>query len=266
MVRGTAALALLTAVLALSCADSPADPEAPDDGNQGPTARISHPTDGAAFIAGDPIVFEGTADDPEDGALDGRFLGWTSSRDGRFGIGRALAASDLSTGQHRITLTATDSDGATAEDEISVVVAENRSPSVTIAAPATGSVYVEGDVIRLEGSASDPEDGSLAGESLVWRSSQVGHIGTGESVELSQPSVGYHRIVLFAVDSRGACGWDDIFLEVEAAGAVTFAGHSVKLAVTPRRSGPSWSSSVSPGSLVLFQPCVDLDDVSFRIP
>lgn len=223
MDRRTTAAALLVAALALSCADSPADPDDSGDTNLAPTAEITSPADGSALTLGDPVQFEGSADDPEDGPLDGPFLDWTSSLDGRFGIGRSVTVSDLTLGEHRVTLTATDSDGATAEDEISLAVAFNREPSVAITAPATGSVHADGDVIRFEGTATDPEDGPLSGESLGWRSSQDGTFGSGESVELTQPSVGFHRIVLFAVDSHDACGWDDIFVEVKAAGAVALA-------------------------------------------
>src|SRR6185369_15721761 len=52
--------------------------------NQPPTATISAPLNNASFTQGAPVSFAGTGQDPEDGALTGGSLVWTSSINGQF--------------------------------------------------------------------------------------------------------------------------------------------------------------------------------------
>jgi hypothetical protein len=80
--------------------------------NQSPTATISSPT-GTFFNEGENIIFSGTGTDVEDGELNDGALTWTSSIDGPIGTGPTLITSVLTPGDHDITLTATDSIGAT---------------------------------------------------------------------------------------------------------------------------------------------------------
>jgi hypothetical protein len=93
-----------------------------NDVNNSPTADISSPTDGSDYDEGDTIIFSGTGDDPEDGPLTGGSLVWTSSRDGQVGTGTYFTRDNLSGGTHTVTLTATDSQGATGTDSVSVTV------------------------------------------------------------------------------------------------------------------------------------------------
>lgn len=90
--------------------------------NAAPTATITSPADGATFTEGEPVTFEGSASDPEDGALTGASLVWTSDRDGELGTGTSVTTSSLSVGTHAVTLTATDGDGATGTASVTVVV------------------------------------------------------------------------------------------------------------------------------------------------
>lgn len=100
-------------------------------GNQAPTAEITAPADSAEFFDTELITFTGTGTDAEDGALTGASLAWNSDRDGPLGTGEELAdvdASTVSLGAHVITLTATDSEGATGVDSITITI---RVPSFT---------------------------------------------------------------------------------------------------------------------------------------
>jgi hypothetical protein len=92
--------------------------------NAHPTVHITAPTDGGAFALGETVAFDGNATDPEDGALTGGALVWTSSREtgGEIGTGESFARDDLRAGTHRIVLTATDRDGATGADTVEITV------------------------------------------------------------------------------------------------------------------------------------------------
>jgi len=98
----------------------------PEPVNQNPTAMISSPTS-TSFNEGENIIFSGTGSDVEDGQLNDSALLWTSSIDGPIGTGPTLITSVLSPGDHDITLTATDSIGAThTTDPLSVRVEPTR--------------------------------------------------------------------------------------------------------------------------------------------
>jgi len=90
--------------------------------NQAPTVSITAPTNGAEALQGSSLAFAGSGNDPEDGALTGASLVWTSDRDGQIGTGSSFSTNGLSLGVHTITLTGTDSQGATATATVSVNV------------------------------------------------------------------------------------------------------------------------------------------------
>ena len=178
----------------------------PVEPNASPSAQINSPTGGSEFVEGDAVTFRGSASDPEDGTLSGSSLVWTSTQDGELGTGTLLSRSDLSVGAHTIALKATDSDGSTGTAQVSITIAANQPPVVTISTPADGAVYVDGDEVTLTGSATDPEDGTLSGSSLVWSSSRHGDLGTGTALSRSDLSVGDHTITLTATDTKGSEG------------------------------------------------------------
>ena len=179
--------------------------EAPSNTN--PTASINIPDDVFNYLSTDTIDFVGTGSDAEDGSLSGSSLVWTSSRDGQIGVGPSISAL-LSGGVHLITFTATDSDGATGTDSISVTVNtpnQNASPEASINTPDDDFDYFTNETINFTGTGSDPEDGNLTNSSLVWSSSLTGHIGTGTSQDISL-GAGSHTITLIATDSQGTAG------------------------------------------------------------
>ncbi len=72
----------------------------------------------------------------------------------------------------------------------------NRSPVVAMAGTGLGAAagaMMEGQSLRLQASADDPEDGDLTG-GLTWWSSRDGLVGTGASFDASKLSPGRHRI------------------------------------------------------------------------
>lgn len=88
-----------------------------------PMADIFHPGDMETRDAGLPIPFIGSATDAEDGDLTGASLVWASDIGGQIGTGTMFDA-PLSAGTHVITLTATDSDGNTGTDSLTLFIVQ----------------------------------------------------------------------------------------------------------------------------------------------
>ncbi len=98
-------------------------------GNHPPLVTIDSPFTGSSFAQGDEVELEGSALDPEDGALGGASLSWVSDLDGALGTGPSLTTTALSLGTHGIRLTATDSGGASGSADVHVRIA--ASPGST---------------------------------------------------------------------------------------------------------------------------------------
>lgn len=96
-----------------------------------------------------------------------------------------------------------------------IAQSENQAPTVTISAPADGATFTHGEDVAFEGTASDPEDGALTGDALVWT---IGgqEIGTGVSFSTDALDVGAHTVTLTATDAHGASGSAQIDLTIEA--------------------------------------------------
>jgi PKD repeat protein len=173
--------------------------------NQPPSANIASPANNISVLLGTRITFSGNGTDPEDGTLSGSSLTWTSSINGVIGTGTSFSTSALAAGSHVITLTAKDSQGATASSSVVVTVAlPNQPPAASIASPSNGTSVVLGTNVTFNGSGTDPEDGTLGGTSLTWTSSINGVIGTGTSFSTSALAAGAHTVTLTVKDSQGA--------------------------------------------------------------
>ena len=206
-----------------------------------PIVEISTPQDGDRFGEGRTVVLSGGASDQQDGMLSESSLEWTSSLRGALGTGEELRWSSFAVGEHVITLTATDSDGNTAQASVLITIVANQGPSVAILTPADGAPLTEGDPIEFRGSASDPEDGSLFGAALVWTSDLDGPLATDEYFVTSELSVGTHVVTLAATDRGGVTVTASITIEIAPNAAPT-------VAIT----SPSEGASLTVGDLVTF--------------
>ena len=94
----------------------------------------------------------------------------------------------------------------------------NQAPLVSILSPGDRWFY-PGEIITFEATAVDPEDGPLAGPSLVWEDSNLGVIGTGESFQRSDLPNGGLSLVVTATDSQGDQGRAYATVRISANGA-----------------------------------------------
>jgi len=90
----------------------------------------------------------------------------------------------------------------------------NKAPTVVITSPSTGHLFETTDNISFTGSATNDEDGSLTGASLVWTSDIDGQLGTGGSINATL-SAGPHKITLTATDSQKSQGSSEISVMIE---------------------------------------------------
>jgi glucose/arabinose dehydrogenase len=71
-------------------------------------------------------------------------------------------------GTYTATLRVRDDGGAVSDPAQVRIDAGNRAPALTIESPSAGMLFRVGQQIILSGSATDPEDGQLAGSSFSW--------------------------------------------------------------------------------------------------
>jgi chitinase len=87
---------------------------------QNPVAAIYHPGTGETrYVSDGAVPFSGVGNDPQDGALTGASLVWTSNIDGQIGTGETFNKV-LTAGAQVITLTVTDSNNNTGTDSITL--------------------------------------------------------------------------------------------------------------------------------------------------
>jgi hypothetical protein len=152
-----------------------------------PTLTVVEPADGAVFFPNQPISFSATAYDLEDGELAGAAITWASDQpDGDLGSGNQLVLANLSTGVHNITVTATDSDGASVSVLRTITIADATTPLSSTLAVAPDGISVIADFAdsaqTLSVSTSSVGDGGELNWSAQSNADWVRiRVGAGES-------------------------------------------------------------------------------------
>ncbi len=90
-----------------------------------PSVDIISPVDGATYYVGDNILFDALITD--DGTISS--ILWNSDLDGNLASVQSFNSSDLSRGEHRITLYVTDDDGLTSVDQVTIRIMSPEEPS-----------------------------------------------------------------------------------------------------------------------------------------
>jgi hypothetical protein len=139
--------------------------------NTAPTVTIGSPAVNGTANQGDPVPFQATAQDNEDGNVAASLV-WTSSLDGEIGTGPSFSRYDLRVGTHTITATATDSDSVTSSatrtikifapaavlvgaGDIADCSEQGDEATAKILDSTPGTVFTVGDNVYPNGTASE---------------------------------------------------------------------------------------------------------------
>ncbi|HEV3095229.1 MAG TPA: hypothetical protein VGY30_12060 [Solirubrobacteraceae bacterium] len=179
-----------------------------------PQVAIQSPAPSSAWGTDQSIPFAGGAFDACDGNLTGAALSW-SAGGAPLSTGNAFSM-PFPLGAHTVTLTATNSSGVTASVPVTFTVEPpSGNPSPAISLPLNNANVDINSEITFSGSATDPHDGTLSGNSLQWYdtySDSLGggqshvHLGSGNSFTARLPFDALpatHTISLVATDSLG---------------------------------------------------------------
>ncbi len=92
----------------------------------------------------------------------------------------------------------------TGDDETPLpVIVPDKPPYALITNPSPGFIVAPGDLLVLQGTATDLEDGGLPDAALHWSSDKQGGLGIGPSLGLNVLTPGTHLITLSVNDSQG---------------------------------------------------------------
>jgi glucose/arabinose dehydrogenase len=161
-------------------------------------------------------------------------LGQPLTFDWNFGDGAALSGGSQVTTTHTYqtagvftaTVVARNSLGLASDPAAVRVWAGNRPPAPVISLPAAGSTFASGQVIQLQGAASDPDQGALPAAALRWEvilhhvdevnpgnahtHPHFDQAGTASTAFMAPPAedfqatkLSYVEVVLTATDSQG---------------------------------------------------------------
>ena len=134
------------------------------------------------------------------------------------GTGASIEYAFIEPGSRVVTATATDSDGASGSDSVTLDVI-NAAPVASITAPTAGEAVPVGIPYTLQGSASDLGDlGGIPCGQLSWSSSVAGDPApTGCNPQVTFETTGVRKLTLTAVDDFGASDSASVVFAVVAA-------------------------------------------------
>jgi hypothetical protein len=198
-----------------------------------PAVTIVTPAPGETVCQGQPTSFVADVRYPNWPTLvvpDGQVQWFVSGSAASIGSGAAIVYTFADEGAYQVTVRAFGSSAASHTRSFTVEDCVGEPPTVAITQPASdtsnesspfvldgfdavrGLAYVD---VTLTAVATDPEDGTLTGDALEWRTDQVGlHgadgvLGTGATLvarlygDYCGAGIGQHTITVTATDSNG---------------------------------------------------------------
>lgn len=108
---------------------------------------------------------------------------------------------NLAGGSAQLRVVATDGVQSAFADT-SVFALTNKPPKPRILSPADGAIIHVGQLINIEGAATDPQDGVIAASSLAW-SIPGRSLGSGSRLSITDLPAGLNQISLTATNSVG---------------------------------------------------------------
>jgi len=99
---------------------------------------------------------------------------------------------------------AIDNNGNAEKSEVvNVTKGPSKPPVATLVSPADGTEVMQGYLLVLSGTATDPEDGELGDANITWKSSLQGPLDQGLTKNYRGLVIGKHTITMIATDSEG---------------------------------------------------------------
>ena len=187
-----------------------------------PVITILEPAQNQTITRAAALSLNAYVFDPEDINLSNNSVYWFSSINGLLGNGSqvTLNSSNVSVGNHLMTLSATDRDNLTTNATVNITIA-SAPPVITINRPAAGAIFAQGSAINFSVGATDFEDGTLPNSSINWTSSLGGQLGHGDVTALSNLSTGTHILTVTAQDSHGVVTRKQVGIVVVGIGNIT---------------------------------------------
>lgn len=212
---------LLATLLLAGCVDSTITAN-----NTPPEAVIDLPAPGTSVLLGSSVTFEGRVQDRVTPAGE-IAVRWTSSRDDVLFDGlpdadglTTFSTTDLTAGEHTVTLRALDADGAAGTASIALTITVDQPPTIAIAAPETADVLYSAIPVALRSAVDDAEDplpdlrvswAIEGGEMLVTDSTPTGSGETLDTVDLPE---GAWVLTATVTDTAGNTASDAVSVSV----------------------------------------------------
>ncbi|MEM9848033.1 MAG: Ig-like domain-containing protein, partial [Bacteroidota bacterium] len=176
-----------------------------DNLNDAPTVFFTQPLDGDNLLTGSDIDVIASASDA-DGTITMVELFYDGVQQGIDNIvPYRWTIFDLAAGTHTLRVVATDDDGATAEETITISVsAPNTPPTISFVNPLDGDNFMDGDDLLVEATASD-SDGSIANVQFIYDGVLQGTDNLNPyQWMLTNLTQGTHTLEVIATDDMGA--------------------------------------------------------------
>jgi len=170
-----------------------------------PVMNIASPDNGSKYNESQLIPFtaQGFTVDGNDPTFS-----WNSSINGTFGNESSFTKSCLTPGDHKITLTASDSEGRSTFLS-RIINITNIPPTASITQPSA-NVYYDDGTVSLSGVGTDPCPISR----YEWQSNHSGLISTSSSFVRSDLFLGNHTINFTVWDSNNISATDQITISI----------------------------------------------------